>query len=577
MKEDLRQFLENYEEQLRQAGDELRHQEMPVLTEDLFSLYETCGNRKKYEDCYFLRRKYLSVFGILSLLYKKKEDIQKLEEIIESICKEECWALPAHVDRANNPDWRITVELFASETAQALAELVSLLKEELSFDLIDLAKSEVFRRVLNPYKNSKSPYDWWENSDMNWCAVCNGAIGMAAIDLMNDQPKELNSLLDRVCRALPHYLDGFSEDGACMEGLSYFTYGMSFYVGFAESFYRYTNGKKDLMDIEKVKRIAAFQQVCFFAGKRTLSFSDGDSHDSFRVGLTSYLAMQYPNIQIPDFSMTAGLDSDPCYRYLVLSRDIYFTKNYIEYLDETEGKNKKIYPEKKENSYSIPRHTILPDAQWSICESENKCAMAAKGGNNEEPHNHNDIGSFFYLSNSEMFLVDLGAGEYTKEYFHEGRYNILCNRSLGHNVPLIDGKEQCSGKEYRCTLFQADGNGMTQVQMDQAYELEDEETMIRTLWFDLKSGKLTVEDEFQLKEDRTITENLISLYKPAVQGQSFVLQGETRKCQILCEGSSNLKIIPKIHINHEGKAVQVYLMQWEVERKKVQRFIVTCL
>ncbi len=94
MKEDLRQFLENYEEQLRQAGDELRHQEMPVLTEDLFSLYETCGNRKKYEDCYFLRRKYLSVFGILSLLYKKKEDIKKMEVLIASNSKEECWTLP---------------------------------------------------------------------------------------------------------------------------------------------------------------------------------------------------------------------------------------------------------------------------------------------------------------------------------------------------------------------------------------------------------------------------------------------------------------------------------------------------
>lgn len=56
--------------------------------------------------------------------------------------------------------------------------------------------------------------------------------------------------------------------------------------------------------------------------------------------------------------------------------------------------------------------------------------MAAKGGNNGEPHNHNDVGSFFYLVGDEMLLTDLGAGEYTKEYFHEGRYRILCNNSL---------------------------------------------------------------------------------------------------------------------------------------------------
>ena len=38
---------------------------------------------------------------------------------------------------------------------------------------------------------------------------------------------------------------------------------------------------------------------------------------------------------------------------------------------------------------------ILPDAQWSICRSRHGAGMAAKGGHNGEPHNHNDVGSFF--------------------------------------------------------------------------------------------------------------------------------------------------------------------------------------
>lgn len=58
-----------------------------------------------------------------------------------------------------------------------------------------------------------------------------------------------------------------------------------------------------------------------------------------------------------------------------------------------------------------------------------------------------------------MLLTDLGAGEYTKEYFHEGRYRILCNNSFGHSVPVIDGEGQKEGGEYSCSRFEADGRG----------------------------------------------------------------------------------------------------------------------
>ena len=47
-------------------------------------------------------------------------------------------------------------------------------------------------------------------------------------------------------------------------------------------------------------------------------------------------------------------------------------------------------------------------------------------------------------------LTDLGAGEYTKEYFHDGRYRILCNNSFGHSVPVIDGEGQKEGGGIFC-------------------------------------------------------------------------------------------------------------------------------
>ena len=76
--EQLESFLEKYKAELRRAGEELRSESIPALAEELFALFETTGNRLKYERVYFKRRKMLSVFGILSILEKKAEDINCL-------------------------------------------------------------------------------------------------------------------------------------------------------------------------------------------------------------------------------------------------------------------------------------------------------------------------------------------------------------------------------------------------------------------------------------------------------------------------------------------------------------------
>ena len=52
--------------------------------------------------------------------------------MIGEICSEGCWALSAHVKRLEDPNWRMTIDLTASETGHTLAHLYTLLKDELS-------------------------------------------------------------------------------------------------------------------------------------------------------------------------------------------------------------------------------------------------------------------------------------------------------------------------------------------------------------------------------------------------------------------------------------------------------------
>lgn len=110
MQNQIKEYVALYESEVRKLADQLRNESMPQLTEELFSEFETNGNRMRYEAVYFGRRKFLSVLGLASVIWHEKEDIQKLEEVIREICAEECWALPAHVRRKENPNWRGVID-----------------------------------------------------------------------------------------------------------------------------------------------------------------------------------------------------------------------------------------------------------------------------------------------------------------------------------------------------------------------------------------------------------------------------------------------------------------------------------
>jgi len=165
----IKDFHEKYKEQVWHLADELRNQPLPELTEELFALFETTGNRIKYEEVYFGRRKFLAAFGMAAIIWSREEDIKKLEEVLQSVCDEECWALPAHVNR-KDADWRTTVDLFAAETAQTLAEIVSLVNkdgEKLSNEICERVHMEIERRVLTPFFSSKPDHGCWECAGHN--------------------------------------------------------------------------------------------------------------------------------------------------------------------------------------------------------------------------------------------------------------------------------------------------------------------------------------------------------------------------------------------------------------------------
>lgn len=570
MQEELRTFLDQYVGCIRKNAEEMMDKAMPEADEELFSLYEKTGNRLRYEEVYFTRRKYLAVFGCLAILDGAETYVKKLVEVLKGICAEECWALPAHVHRDVDPDWRVCVDLFASETAQALAEIISLAGDVLPEDVRQEVRENIFRRVMNPFLESEPPYLPWEGADHNWNAVCGGNVGCIGMYLMKDEPERLNALLERLQRSLTHYIGGFAEDGTCMEGLDYFSYGFAYYVGFAEMLYRYTNGKTDLLAQEKCHKIALFQQKCYFPSGRTLSFSDGNSRDSYRMGLSCYLAMRYPDMVLPPVSVARGFEGDSCFRFLCNLRDVLWTRDYLKEEEKKQAAESvpgESYAAKGKESAKTDENKVmvLTAAQWNIAHGKSGGGMACKGGHNGEPHNHNDVGSFLYMLGDEMLLTDLGAGEYTKQYFGPERYQILCNSSFGHSVPILDGEGQKAGAEYGCSSFSADGRGGCEIHFAHAYGDSRVKELVRSFSYDPETEVLEIADELEAEGDVPLWENLVTQYRPEIRNGQVWIVGEKYACRVETQDlAGGFLVEEKKNSSHKGVLESVYCISWEV-------------
>jgi hypothetical protein len=425
-------------------------------------------------------------------------------------------------------------------------------------ELVKKVKENIMTRVLTPFCTSSFPYSWWETDRCNWSAVCGGNVGMTAIymDKLGALPKGWKEpCIKRAQAALSCYLGGIEDDGAVTEGLYYFSYGMSYYTAFSELLYEDTNGKIDLMADPKCEKIALFQQKCYFGGGVSLSFSDAGTSDRFLPGLTAFLANKYKDVQTPDYVLARGINDDDCYRWVCNERNIRWLIKYSGDMESNSGGEE---------------FDLLPVAQWMLCKDKDGNGYAAKGGNNDENHNHNDIGSFLVIYGGEMLIADLGSGEYTKDYFHEGRYNILCNRSLGHNVPLINDTEQCQGAEYKADLFNWDSEGRTlKISFGGAYKKGLIDSIIRSISFDTQNGfNINIEDSFIPNiNTKKITENFVSIYEPVItqeSGSSIIkIKGQKSTCRIITDAKS-INIIPKEHALHDGSKATVYLIQFDV-------------
>ena len=551
-------------EQIEEYVVKIISEAIPQLPLDGYLQYIEHGSRKESEAAYFKIRKQLTALALHLQWCQQgayyKQEVGRLQEILWEVTNEFSWCLAAHLpfqERGFTGDPSRQIDLFASETAATLAEILSIYSDILHPILQSQIRQRIEERIFTPFLEQ----EWgWETLRNNWCAVCGGSIGMAALLLTKGELRR--KLLAKVDRALEYYLEGFGKDGATEEGVGYWVYGLGYYTYYTAMRRELDNCYNTVFEENRgrLRMIAEFPQYLQMSKLGFVPFSDSMAEVQLPSGLLCYLKKEF-QIEIPAMSEVTSFDFDHCYRFQHISRNLWWTQEDL--LCGT----------------AQDAVTYFTDKQW-LLHRKNPYYFAVKGGNNMESHNHNDVGSLILAISGEQLLADIGAGPYTKDYFGEKRYTCTHTRSYYHNVPVIAYQEQKPG-EHSCKVLEVsakeDCSGIT-MELSDLYELPELHRFERSIHSDMEQRTILLEDYCSASIPICFEEGFLTVVKPQLMRVGcLLLPGRNGRMTLSYDDTMLYYKEEKVELlNHYGRKEVVYRVGlWAKELAEEHRVRIT--
>jgi len=485
--------------------------DIPVVKRSVFRQYQREGIREPGQAALNYPVGQMTQAALALWLGHPKGDLDHVQDLMWSICETTRWVLPAHEHR-DGPD----LDLGGTRFGLALAETRWLLRDQLEDEVAARVDAELERRMLEAAVDWRQIH-WWSTCHMNWNHVCNANLIMIGLYQIRSSAA-LAQFIHPIIQRLDYAVDGFADDGGCLEGPGYWQYGFGHFVNAATAMHHRTGGMLNLMDDPRVERISAYPLAAYIDPPTRAAFGDG-GHGYLQSTLT---------LQINQFHKLPGLYS------VAESRNDGL-------LDIKDIHGLALYRGEKASPAFEPEDTLLPSlgiARVVQGKGSKRTVLCALAGRNDVPHNHNDIGSFILYKHGQCLLTDPGSPRYTSKTFGPDRYDLIHTRTLGHSAPIIEGSEQAFGGEYNATIqlhadddaIKAHGGKHVVIDMSQAYPVKSLKSMIRTFTLDSRGG-LTIEDDYTFtRKPKSLEEGFVTLHDAKVErGGRSVTIGQGRK------------------------------------------------
>ncbi len=471
-------------------AEKLLQSPIPDQPDDLYLDFSRTGNRTRWQRVSGRRRGRVRTLALAEGLENKGRFIPAFEEIVRVLCSERTWVMPAHDrDLTNFNGTSIDIDLGSSARGWSLATADYLLADKLSPETRRLIRDNLNRRIFEPYRDmvlGKREKNWWMTGTNNWNAVCLANVTGSALAVI-DSPRERAFFIAAAENYSKHFLEGFTDDGYCSEGLGYWNYGFGYYVMLSETIYQATGGKVDLLQDNKVKQAAKFGANIEIINDVYPAFADCSINAQPSSKLMYFLSRRFGLAlrsweQIDPVSASGSLYQSMMYSFPNSASLALLTQG------PSRGPGIRSWFEQAGVLISRPGPN-----------SSSRLAVALKGGHNQEHHNHNDVGSFVVVLDDEPLLIDPGGEIYTARTFSSRRYESNVLNSFGHPVPIVAGKLQQTGKQARGRVISrsfTDSTDTLALDISSAYDVPELKKLERKFVYSRTgSGSLCVTDE----------------------------------------------------------------------------------
>lgn len=421
------------------------------------------------------------------------------------------------------------IDLGVGEITNVLSWTWFLFKEE--FDKIhplisQRLKQEIMNKAVIPY------YDrddfWWmgfgSRSVNNWNPWTNHNMLTAILILEDDQETKIKNI-NKLIKSLDAFVNSYPDDGGCDEGPSYWGRAGASLYQCLDLLKRATSGKFDVYHDELIKNMGSYIYKAYIAYPYFINFADADATTGGRPSIIYHYGKDIEDEVMQKFGSFLARKQGWGEKKPAGKPDEQIMQ--LMYLDEIK---------ESEAEEALIGDFWLPDIEVAGGRDKEGITdgffFAAKGGHNNESHNHNDLGTCILYYNGKPCLIDLGRETYTAKTFSRERYDIWTMQSQYHNLPKINGYDQLAGRKYEARNSQFNANNRRILFSTDITGAYPDEAGINK-WersYQLDRGKqFTIKDRYQLNqvlEDPTTLNFITYCQVSESKSGTLLLQGD---------------------------------------------------
>jgi hypothetical protein len=427
------------------------HYDWPSIPATTSLLIERTGDRSEYEAISFKKREVLGILLLAEIYENKGRFIDPIINGVWSICEESFWGVPAHLPRTKEYSGLMDVsapfvELFGAETATFLAWVDYFVGDKLDAVSPQIRKRiyyETNNRIFQPLMTKQ--HGWMARGadgrpPNNWNPwICSNWLNAALLLEKNEGRRA--DMVFRLLSVLDQFVNPYPADGGCDEGPGYWdAAAASLYDNLSMLNLASNNAFQYVYQDEKIKNMARFIYRAQIGEKYFLNFADADPQPGMAAGMIYRFGKDIQDSNMMKFGAFYRKSEEG------KTGQFHYFRNFFALFIQDEFR-------KAPQGLPLPEDVWLPGIQVMIARdkqgSSDGLFLAAKGGNNDESHNHNDVGNFVVYYKGLPVLIDVGRGTYTRKTFSDKRYEIWSNTSAYHNLPTVNGADQPAGPAFK--------------------------------------------------------------------------------------------------------------------------------